>query len=176
MRSARGWVLLLLGGLAIMRLRDAGGRPARWFSWGEMLSDRSYARRGYSETPTPEQRRAAAALASTVLDPLRDAIGGPLRVSTGWRGRRLNAEVGGVEESQHLTGEAADVTSVTHSSGDLVSVLIEAGIPFDKAIWYAPERGGHLHVSYRGGGPNRREVRHAPASGGYPLEMPPGVT
>lgn len=158
-----------------MRLRSNAGRPGRWFTWGEMLSASSYGRRDYTETPSPAQRRAAAALASTVLDPLRDAIGGPLRVSTGWRGPRLNAEVGGVSASQHLTGEAADVTSGTHSSGDLARILITAGIPFDKAIWYAPERGGHLHVSYRAAGPNRGEVRHAPASGGYPEQLPPGV-
>jgi len=45
-------------------------------------------------------------------------------------------------------------------------MVVERGLPFDQLIYYAPERGGHVHVSFRAGG-NRGHVRYAPPGGGY---------
>ena len=71
------------------------------------------------------------------------------------------------EVCQHVRGEAADIKVPGTSSEEVVRVLVHSGIPFDQAIWYAPERGGHVHVSYTARRANRRQTLHAPASGGY---------
>ena len=44
-----------------------------------------------------------------LLDPARKAIGCPIIVNSGFRNPRVNALVGGVRNSQHLQGQAADI-------------------------------------------------------------------
>lgn len=44
-----------------------------------------------------------------ILQPLRDALGARVIVSSGYRCPVVNSKVGGVENSQHLMGEAADI-------------------------------------------------------------------
>lgn len=44
-----------------------------------------------------------------ILQPLRDALGVPVVVSSGYRCAAVNAAVGGVPNSQHIYGEAVDV-------------------------------------------------------------------
>lgn len=48
-------------------------------------------------------------LIRTILQPIRDAYGKPIYVSSGYRCPKLNKAVGGVPTSQHLRGEAADI-------------------------------------------------------------------
>lgn len=48
-------------------------------------------------------------LIRTVLQPIRDAYGKPIYISSGYRCEKLNKAVGGVPTSQHLRGEAADI-------------------------------------------------------------------
>ena len=56
-----------------------------------------------------------------VLEPLREHFGIPIVVSSGYRCPALNQAIGGVSNSQHLTGEATDIilpplpTSMTNS-------------------------------------------------------------
>ena len=49
------------------------------------------------------------ALVEDVLQPLRDAWGGPLFINSGYRCPELNEAVDGVPTSQHVKGQAADV-------------------------------------------------------------------
>lgn len=44
-----------------------------------------------------------------VLEPLRTALGQPLRVTSGWRSAQYNQAIGGAKSSQHVTGDAADL-------------------------------------------------------------------
>ena len=48
-------------------------------------------------------------LCQQVLEPLRQHFGIPVVISSGYRCPALNQAVGGVANSQHLTGEAADI-------------------------------------------------------------------
>jgi len=92
-------------------------------------------------------------LCEGLLQPLRNHIGKPITVLSGYRSKELNSKVGGVVNSQHLAGEAADCTT-----GDgpekLLSALRASKLPFDQAILY---RERFLHLSYRPG-KNRRQV------------------
>ena len=51
-------------------------------------------------------------LVHCVLDPIREHWGLPIRVTSGYRCPELNAEVGGVEDSYHMDGCAADITAI----------------------------------------------------------------
>lgn len=50
------------------------------------------------------------------LDALREMIGGPIEISCGYRCPAHNAEVGGVPDSQHVLGNAADVQTPSYEA------------------------------------------------------------
>ena len=52
----------------------------------------------------------AIALVENVLDPARERYGKPIKVNSGYRCPLKNKAVGGVANSQHLKGEAADIS------------------------------------------------------------------
>ena len=156
-----------LGGLALSARRtgpQAGAgpsfaptiaRPGKWFAWEEL----------YSDEPTPAVARNLLALVANTLDPLRERLGRPVIVTSGYRTHDHNQDVGGDSHSQHLTGHAVDIL-VTGMSSQQLAQAVAAYVPFDKLIFYAPSRGGHVHVSYVTGG-NRRAILYAPPTGGY---------
>lgn len=97
-------------------------------------------------------------LATNVLQPLRDHIGQPVKVTSGYRTPALNHLVGGASTSQHLTGHAADIRG---PSGNKLThmrwfVWMMDNLAYDQLIW---EKGGQwIHVSYRSDGKNRQQV------------------
>ena len=119
---------------------------SRNFTLRELVRSNTATVRGIDNTPSLEAVRALELLARRTLQPLRDAIGAPLNVSSGYRSPELNAAVGGAAKSQHMKGQAADVTAAGLSSLELLQVVQAAGIPFDQAITY--DDLPHLHLSY----------------------------
>ena len=61
----------------------------------------------------PFARENIEALVENVLDPLRERYGKPIVVNSGYRCAKHNKEVGGVANSQHVKGEAADIRPTT---------------------------------------------------------------
>ncbi len=94
-------------------------------------------------------------LVDKVLDPLREAYGKPIKVNSGYRCPKLNKAVGGSATSQHMTGQAADITAGSKAENRKLFDLVRSlKLPFDQLIW---EHGGAwVHVSY--GPRNRRQV------------------
>ena len=58
--------------------------------------------KGLQDTPTLE-------VVQNLQKLCRDAIGEPVYINSGYRSKRLNARVGGVPNSRHLQGKAADI-------------------------------------------------------------------
>lgn len=79
-----------------------------------------------------------------LLQDLRDDIGGPLTVTSGYRNPSYNASVGGVEYSRHQYGDAADLDADGWSVEDLGDVCY---------AWDADYVGlyedGHTHCDWR---------------------------
>ncbi|MBO7317945.1 MAG: peptidase M15 [Bacteroidales bacterium] len=128
----------------------------------EELCDSAVARRLHLDnTPPALAIENLTALVEQVLDPARTILGKPIRINSGYRCEQLNKCVGGVSNSQHLCGEAADLyTGSTDGHRQLFEILLN--LPFDQLIW---ERGNNrgpawIHVSYRRNGDNRGEVIH----------------
>ena len=86
-----------------------------------------------------------AALVENVLDPAREKFGKPIIVNSGYRCPKHNAAVGGVANSQHTRGEAADITS---ADNERLAKIIEQG-QFDQVICY-PYQGTSAANSVRG--------------------------
>ena len=95
------------------------------------------------------------ALVENVLEPWREAWGGPLFINSGYRCKELNEKVGGVETSQHRLGEAADV-GVTDPYA-LAQLLKRSGLVFDQCILYP----SFSHISFKKDGENRQRFLYA---------------
>ena len=76
--------------------------------WEFIRSDMATAK-GISNFPSFEVVAHLAELKDQILDPMREAWGGPLAITSGFRCAALNRAVGGVSNSAHLSGYAADV-------------------------------------------------------------------
>ena len=124
------------------------------FTLKELIRSATAQRLGINNTPPASAVEALHALVDNVLDPLRDAWGGPIWVNSGYRCAELNRLVGGTPYSQHQKGEAADITVGSRSANHRLLALIKRlDLPVDQCI---DEKGCRwIHVSHRKGR-NRR--------------------
>lgn len=100
------------------------------------------------------------ALVHNVLQPLRDAMGESIKIGSGYRCPQLNKAVGGVSNSQHINGEAADLCiDGDKLKGKRWFNWIKTHSDFDQLIMEHNSKGTYwVHVSYRADGKNRRKV------------------
>lgn len=128
----------------------------KYFTISELIYSRDYWKRIWNKT-TPEVEQNLTALVEKVLDPLRLFYGKPISINSGYRCPELNKEVGGVWNSQHLTGEAADITTGSVAENRrLAKMIVELKIPFDQLIDEANY--AWVHVSHKKNGGNRGQI------------------
>lgn len=81
------------------------------------------------------------------LDPIREALGHPIYINSGYRCPRLNEIVGGAPNSQHVEGCAADITTHdTTLNRKIVQLIQDEKLSFDQLIIYPNYK--FLHISY----------------------------
>lgn len=85
-------------------------------------------------------------LIEKVLDPARIEFEAPIKVTSGFRSIEVNKSVGGAKNSQHLSGQAADITCSDNKK--LFRILQD--MEFDQLIYEFgnDEQPGWIHVSY----------------------------
>ena len=110
---------------------------------------------GITNEPGEKELAALRVLVSRTIQPLRDKLGVPIHVNSGYRCPELNKAVGGVPTSQHQKGEAADL-SIDGKAADILEALENSNIPFDQAILYRKQN--FLHVSLKLDGVQRSNV------------------
>ena len=124
----------------------------KYFTIKELTRSTTAELRGIDNTPSQQVIDNLTALVENVLDPLREAWGAPIHVNSGYRCAALNKAVGGVPTSQHILGEAADITVGTRAKNQrLYALLRQLDLPVDQAINEHDFR--WIHVSY---GPRHR--------------------
>lgn len=79
------------------------------FKLSEFTRSSTAASRGIDNTPSKEIIANLRNLCEQVLEPLRQFFNVPIVIGSGYRCPALNKAVGGVKNSQHMTGEAADI-------------------------------------------------------------------
>ena len=82
-----------------------------------------------------------------VLQPLREHVGKPIVVNSGYRSKEVNRLVGGVKNSQHLAGEAADLRIESTKQGREWAEWIMDNCDFDQMLLESNGRSVWLHVS-----------------------------
>ena len=80
------------------------------FKLSEMLASETAEPRHIPNTPRKDHIMAMQNLAVRCLEPTRQHFGLPIQITSGFRSPDLNKAVKGVANSQHLEGEAADIT------------------------------------------------------------------
>lgn len=83
------------------------------FKLSEFTRSATASARGIPNVPNEEQVANLNALCENVLEPLRQWYGKPIVIGSGFRCPALNKAVGGVSNSQHMKGEAADLGSAS---------------------------------------------------------------
>ncbi len=125
---------------------------------------------GINNTPTPKIIDNLQLLVDNVLDPLRMHWGRPMIVTSGYRSQRLNTVVHGATQSQHLTGQAADIRTVSDDRDEnmkLLRMLVSLKLPFDKLIAEYVDGQGRpdwIHVSFS---PLKRGIKLTCKNGKY---------
>ena len=131
----------------------------KFFTLNELIKSDAAKRSKINNTPNKQEENNLIALVENILDPLREAYGKPIIVTSGFRCERLNKLVNGSKTSQHRTGQAADIRTVedtVEENKKLFDLAQELNLPFDQLIdeynfdW--------IHVSYS---PlNRKQILH----------------
>lgn len=105
------------------------------FTIAELSASATARHLGIDNTPPQAAEANLNTLVRKILDPLREAWGGPITVNSGYRCPALNSAVGGATTSQHLTGQAADITVGSRTANrKLWRLVIDMRLPFDQLI------------------------------------------
>lgn len=125
----------------------------KYFTITELCASKTAKQKGIYNEPNAAIADNLVRLTINVLDPLRQAYGKPIKVNSGYRSKALNKAVGGVSNSQHLDGMAADIVGTPNTKQEnrkLFELVQRLNLPFCQLIW---EKGDNIgpewvHVSY----------------------------
>ena len=124
-----------------------------YFTNDELTDSETAKRLRIKNAPTKEQWINLFAIRDNVLNPLREKFGKPIRITSGFRSPELNKAVGGKPTSQHIKGEAVDITAIDKADNKELFELCKT-LNFDQLIdesnltW--------IHISYKV--PNRKQI------------------
>ena len=129
---------------------------------GNFFADKEFTRSatadklGISNEPDEAAWQRLYALRDNILNPARKLLGRAIHITSGYRSPELNAAVGGAANSQHVTGEAVDISTRNRTANQrLFATLVSLG-NFDQLIW---EKGGEwIHVSHKADAANRGQM------------------
>lgn len=135
-------------------------RISQNFTLEEFTASRTAKEQGIANNPGQTDVVNLCGLVHNVLQPLRKWWGKEVKIGSGYRSLALNRAVGGVSNSQHMRGEAADLCiDADLAKGRKWFAYIRDHLPFDQLIWEHNAKGSFwVHVSYRADGRNRRQV------------------
>lgn len=131
----------------------------KYFTIKELISSFTATQHNINNTPTKEIEENLKDLVDNILDPLREAYGKPIIVTSGYRCEKLNTLLKGSKTSQHRFGQAADIKTVSDTPTEnkkLFDLVQKLNLPFDQLI--DEYNFNWVHVSYSPR--NRKQVLH----------------
>lgn len=120
------------------------------FSLQELIASDTAKARGIDNSPGKDILPALNRTAEG-LERIRALAGHPIKVLSGYRNPILNQLVGGAKNSQHIKGEAADITCKNMSVNELAQLIADHAIALqvDQVIKEFNKSGGRwVHVSF----------------------------
>lgn len=129
------------------------------FSLEELVKSDTANAKGIANTPSVGVLRNLCQLVEEVLEPARVKLGVPIIVTSGYRSVELNKAVGGVSNSQHIKGQAADLICTKYEDKKRLFEILKT-MDIDQLLWEINTKGNQwVHVSYVGKGKNRKMIR-----------------
>lgn len=130
------------------------------FTLEEFISSSTAERMGIDNVPKDEEViKNLRNLCLETLQPLRDHVGAPVHINSGYRCKELNEAVGGVKNSQHCRGEACDIRIASPKQGREWAAWIEDNCRFDQMLLERNKNGAvWLHVSCKRDAEANRQV------------------
>jgi hypothetical protein len=108
-------------------------------------------RRGLDNTPNQFELSNMKEIAEQVFEPLREWVGGSIRINSFYRGKALNKAIGGSTTSQHCKGQAMDIDDVYgHKTNAEMYEWVKENLNFDQMIWeFGDDKNPNwIHISY----------------------------
>lgn len=122
------------------------------FTLEEAVFSETAKRRGIDNTPTAEIIENMKEQASG-MERVRELLGNaPIRVSSWYRGPKLNAAIGGSKTSAHMDGYATDFTCSAYGSVlDVCRAIMDSTLEWDQLIreYDDDNGGGWVHISFK---------------------------
>ena len=121
-------------------------------------------RRGIENIPNKEQLANMKSLADNIFEPLRQHVGGPIKINSFFRSPELNKAIGGSGKSQHCKGQAIDIddTFGIMTNAEMYH-WIKNNLNFDQMIWeFGDDNNPNwVHISYVSSKDNRNRCLKA---------------
>ena len=121
----------------------------------EAITSATALRNGINNSPDSVTFERMKLVANKCFEPLREWYGKPIRINSFYRSQLLNVKVGGSATSQHVKGEAIDISAGNKVENKKLFDWICANLDFDQCIneydfqW--------VHISYKSKG-NRKQI------------------
>ena len=124
---------------------------SKHISYKEGVYSITATRKGIDNTPDDDQLSNMELVAEEVFEPLRNYVGGPIKINSFFRCPELNTAIGGSHKSQHCKGQAIDIDD---NYGRITNAemfhWIKENLEFDQMIWEFgdDDNPNWVHVSY----------------------------
>lgn len=127
------------------------------FSLEEFLRSETAARIGRTLQPEQHIIDNLQILCEEVLEPLREKLGRPITILSGWRPQWLNQMVGGAPTSEHVDGRAADLLVAGMTPLAVCRAIESTAVPFNQVI-HEFGQWAHVSVAAIGSQPARKSL------------------
>tara|TARA_R100001509_G_scaffold116059_1_gene70954 strand:- start:894 stop:1349 length:456 start_codon:yes stop_codon:yes gene_type:complete len=120
-------------------------------------------RLGIDNTPNGTAYNNMKILAEKVFEPLREWVGGAIKITSMYRSTELNEAIGGSKTSQHCKGQAIDIDDIYgHKTNAEMFNYIKDNLDFDTLIWeFGGDNPDWVHISYVDKEKNRNRILKA---------------
>ena len=115
------------------------------FTLDELVFSQTAKRKGIPNNPDTTQLANMKALCQHTLEPVRQLLGKPIFITSGFRSQALNGAVGGSKTSAHMDGLAADIICPDFGTpAEIAEVIGASSIEYDQLIY----EGSWVHISW----------------------------
>ena len=134
---------------------------SKHISYHEGTYSQTGVRRDLDNTPDDDQLKRMEEVAKNLFEPLREWVGGPIKINSFFRGEPVNTAIGGSRKSQHMKGQAIDIDDTFgHKTNAEMYHYVKDNLDFDQLIWEfgTDENPNWLHISWVSHRPNRKKL------------------
>ena len=134
---------------------------SKHISYHEGTYSRTGERRDLDNTPDAGQLKCMKEVAENLFEPLREWVGGPIKINSFFRGEPVNTAIGGYRKSQHMKGQAIDIDDTFgYKTNAEMYHYIKDNLDFDQMIWeFGTDKNPNwVHISWVSHRPNRKKL------------------